>query len=124
MEPSINQIKLCMLCTRQGTGACAFGGRLGPCRGAKGRIAQQCIGVYKTRSFLSCLPFTLGNSDHNTQLCYLSVMLQRIGPEPGWGEQCPTERSGDLRMESWDSAGTPAGLGAPGWLPPALPNSD
>lgn len=34
-------------------------------------------------------PVPLGNSKHSAQLCYLSERLERIGPQPGWGEQCP-----------------------------------
>lgn len=49
-------------------------------------------------------PVPLGNSEHNTQLCYLSVMLERIGPQPGW--RTVPSRAG---TEGW-RAGTAPGL--------------
>lgn len=57
--------------------------------------------------------------------CATSLSCCRgLGPSQDGESSVPRSGAGNLRMESWDSAGTPAGLGAPGWLPPALPNSD
>lgn len=85
---------------------CALSGWLGPCRGWKLSSA-----VEDTKYPSSCPacpspgPVPLGNSEHNAQLCYLSVRLERIGPLPGWGEQCPAEqglKDGGLG-QLWDS---------------------